>query len=595
MICRPKTSLWPVLLCLAGGFTLAGCNAADLAEPPMQRALAALDRGDGFGAELALRELIDSGTPVEEIAAYLGQAELQQGQPVEARRWLGTGQFSRDTAGHGFHMLGRLEMREGNLPQAGMAFDRAIRFMPDSPRLWADIGRLRYRGGEHMLALEAGKKAVESGTDDPEALLFRGQLVRDAAGMRAALPWFERAVKARPAQLDLLAEYAATLGEAGEVSEMLEVVRTMTAQDPGYLRAYFLQSVVAARAGQYGLARKLLLRSGSEAGNTPAGLLLAGIIDLETGNYASAAQGLDRLYLLQPENRQVRDLLARALAMGGSHRELVHRFDSAARMTSASPYLQTLVARAHEALGDRRAAAAFIDLAARNRSGNLVALRPAPNFAGSSARNASSGDDALGLVRSLITAGNPAAANRAAQGFLGRFPGSADALAMAGDAALAAGNPGRAQELYQQSALVRQSWPLVRRRIAAYREAGKGGDADALLASYLAGHPSAAEAAVLLARSRYERGLLAQSAMLLDHALQVGGDRDPGVLALRAVIARRLEQPGIARTMARRAYEVQPTNAAAIQALAMVSDPKVARVLLAKLDRITTGPGQSPR
>lgn len=583
------------LCCLACATVLAACGEASPVIRPMDRALAALDRGDGFGAELALRELLDSGTRPEELAAYLGQAELQQGQPVEARRWLGEGRFSRATAGHGFHMLGRLEMREGNLPEAGQAFDRSIEFSPDSPRLWADIGRLRYRGGEQTLALEAGIKAVKLGPDDPEALLFRGQMVRDAEGMRAALPWLERAAKAGPDQLDLLAEYAATLGEAGEPRRMLEVVRRVTAREPGFLRSYFLQAVLAARAGKYGLARKLLLRSGEEASASPAGLLLAGVIDLETGNYASAAQGLDRLYQMQPENRRVRDLLARALAMGGSHRELVHRFDSAALMTSASPYLQTLVARAHETLGDRNKAAVLLDLAAASRTGNLVALRPAANFADSGSLEARSGDDVLGLVRSRIIAGKAGEAIRLANGFLARFPGSADALALAGDAQLSAGNSAQAMALYRKSALVRQSWPLARRRIAAYRGAGRAGDADRLLESYIDGHSAAVEPAVLLARIRLDRGFLAPAAALLDHALKAGGDRDPETLALRAIVAWRMQQPTLARAMAERAFEVQPMNGASVRALAMVSKGELSRVLMARLDRMAQiGRGSSP-
>jgi Flp pilus assembly protein TadD len=586
MICRPSLSLHKALLALAGALALAACSDARQVLPPMERALAALDQGDGFGAELALRELLESGTPPEALAAFFGQAELQQGQPIEARKWLGEGRFTDQTAGHGFHMLGRLEMREGQLPAAGQAFDRAIRFTPENPRLWVDIGRLRYLGGEQTSAVQAAIKAVELGPGDPEALMFRGQLARDAQGMHEALPWFQQAIDAKGNDPDLLAEYAATLGEAGETAKLLEVVRQMTAIDPGNPRAYYLQAVVAARGGRFGLARRLLLRSGDQATNSPAGMLLSGVIDLETGNYASAAQELDRLYRQQPENRRVRDLLARALAMGGSHRELVHRFASVARSKSASPYLQTLVARSHEALGERSEAATLLDLASQRRSGNLVAMRPQDAVSGNGAGDAMSGPDVLTLVRARIASGSPGGAVGAASAFLARFPGSADALALSGDAQLFAGNVGKALSYYQQSARIRQSWPLMRRRLAALSAMGQPNEGAMLLQGFLAGHQNMVEPSFLLARAQFNSDNLPQAAVLLDHALNLGGDGDPEILSLRAVVALGMDEQQLARSLAERALELQPTHPASLRAMAAVGNPGLAKALLAKAERI---------
>ncbi|GAA4037254.1 tetratricopeptide repeat protein [Parerythrobacter jejuensis] len=573
-------------LIAAACVSLAACSEAEPDVPPLEGALAALEEGDGFGAEVLLRDMLSSGTPKPQVAAYLGEAELLQGQPVEARRWLGEGQFSDETAGRGFHMLGRLEMREGNLPAAGTAFDRSIAFTPDAPRLWVDIGRLRYRGGEQSQAVDAAERAVELGPDDPEALLFRGQLARDSEGMAAALPWFEQALQHKPDQLDLLAEYAATLGELGEAQDMLSVVRHMANLNPGYLRGYYLQAVVAARAGQFDLARKLLFRSGEFANDAPAGIMLAGVIDLETGNYASAAQAFDKLFRQQPENRRVRELLARALALGGNHREMLHRFGEAAKKSSASPYLRTLVARSHEALGDRQSAGALLDVAAKKQSGNLVALRPTGDFESAGTRDARSGDDALSLVRNLIVEGNRSEALRVAEGFRERFDGSADALALAGDANLAARRVSRAMSLYRQSARIRQPWPLARRQYAAMKSSGDTNAAIALLQRHLQGHPSAVEPTVILARAQYDRGNLPRAALLLDQALAFGGDRDPEVLALRAVTAMRMGDDALAQRIAQRAMALQPTNPVSLQALAMVSGEAESQALMAKLGNL---------
>lgn len=582
MTCRPELS-WTIALSIGASLALAACAESEPQAPPMQRALVALEEGDGFGAELALREMMERGTPRENVAAYLGAAELLQGQPVEARKWLENGAFNAETSGRGFHALGRLEMREGRLAEAGQAFDRALARIPQDARLWVDIGRLRYRGGEQTAALEAAEMAVSYGPDNWEALMFRGQLARDASGMAQALPWFERAIAARPGQLELLAEYAATLGEAGEAEEMLAAVRRIAAIDPGYWRGFYLQSVLAARAGRYELARRLLARSGETARSAPAGLLLSGIIDLETGNYASAAQQFDRLYRQRPENRRARDLLARALAMSGSHRELVYRFGDVATQSSASPYLQTLVARAHEALGERVEAGELLDLAARSRPKRLVAMQPTGPFDRRAIIDPRSGDDALSLVRSYIVDGEARDAVAVAEAFRKRFPGSADALSLAADAQLVGGNVKKALQYYERSAQVRQPWSLTRRHAAALRLAGREDDARVLLEQYLAGHQSAVEPAAELAQMYLRAGETARAALLLDAALRSGGDRDPELLALRSVMALRLDQPEKARQFAARAFAIQPTHPASVEAMAMISDQKLRDLLLAKL------------
>ncbi len=583
------------LLALAGALSLIGCEQAATPLPPPERAQAALASGDGFGAELALREMLQNGSPREAVAAAMGEAELLQGQIAEARKWLGKGEFTDATAGRGFLMLGKLEMQVGNLPSAGTAFDRALAFMPDDAELWVYIARLRYRGGEQAQAVDAALRAIELGPDNAEALLLRGQLARDAEGMAAALPFFERALEKQPDNLDILADYSATLAELGRARESLAVARRMVEIDRGYPRAYFLQAVLAARGGEFALSRKLLMRSGDFARDVPAGILLGGVIDIEQGNYASAAQSFDRLNRLQPENRQVRELLARSLSLGGNHRELIHRFDDEARLLSASPYMRVIVARAHEAVGDRDQAVALLDLAAETRDSSLVAMQPAMDLTVTSRRGVSDGQDALSLVRGRIVNGDRSGALAAAGAFRNRYPGSADAFALLGDARLASRQVGPALQAYDNAARIRRPWPLARRMIAALRSVGRRDDAVALAEAQLAGNPSNGELSSMLARFAYDRGNLNRASALLDQALRHGFSRDPQVLSLRAVVASRQGDPDLAKRYAHRAVSILPQSPAALQALAMVEESDVARTALAKAQQLENSPALARR
>lgn len=567
MICRAKFRL---LTLFAGAISLglAGCSDPEPDLSPFEQVQQSLSTGQGLAAEVTLRDMIAAGSDEADLSAYLGEAELQQGQLAEARQWLGDGNFSEATRGHGFHMLARLEMLEGNLPAAGQAFDQALKFEPESAELWVDIGRMRYRGGEQTQAVDASIYAVELDPENAEALRFRAQLVRDAEGMREAIPWFERALERNPDNVDLLLDYAATLGELGRARDMLTAIREVSRIDVGNKRVYFLQAVLAARAGNYDLAGLLLLRSSRADQEMPAAMLLSGIIDLESGNYASAAQTLERLAGRQPDNARVRQLLARALSLGQNDRELVYRYAEKAQQPSASPYLRMLVARSYEALDDRESAGRMLDLAAIPRSRDLVAVPSSSDLDVAEARGGENGAAALGLIRARINAGQAGGARDAAEQLLSTLPGSADALALAGDANLAARNYRGAINRYTQSGTVRKPWLITRKLVKALEFGGRKDEALALLARHFVGDPGNTEAAYNLAREAYTREDYGSAAIFADHALRNGGMRDPVLHAMRAEIAVKTGDEALALEMAERAYALQPMSEVTTNVLA---------------------------
>lgn len=498
MTCRPNRALLPALL-----LALAGCGGGGAAQADPDNWRAMLARGDGVGAETLMRRELAHGARKEALAPFLGEAAIEQGDFAAAEQWLGARRFAPDVAGHGFRMLGKLRMQQGDLAAAGQAFDHALASgLEQDPALWADIGRLRFRGGEQAQALAASNKALGFGANDPEALLFAAQLARDAHGNFAALPLLERALRSAPANPDLLGEYAATLGEVGRASDMLAAVRRLAVVAPGDRRVLWLQAVLAARAGQPDLARTLLQRGGDLDRQVPAAILLLALVDFDSGNPDSAAQGLDRLLRIQPDNDRVARLLARALALGGHHRELIARFDARADV----PYFAQLVGRAYENLGERDKAAAYLDRARATGPMRLAMLPGSLDAQVAEARGAPDGASTVGLVRALLGDGKLAEARAKADAFVARFPGSADALSLAGDAALASGDAKAALARYRAAGAIRRPWPLTRRMVAALDRSGDGGGATALLARHLAGEPYNADAAAMLARRLGDAG-----------------------------------------------------------------------------------------
>ncbi|MEM1195271.1 MAG: tetratricopeptide repeat protein [Pseudomonadota bacterium] len=438
-------------------------------------------------------------------------------------------------------------VQEGDFAASGRLLEKAREAEPDNPALWVEIARTRFVAGEHIQALEAADRAVELGPAFAPALLLRAQFVRDGYGLTDSLVWFEAAVEADPNDPLALAEYAATLGDAGYYTEMLGVTRALADIEPKNPKVFYLKAVMAARAGKPVLAQSLIERSGLARDGVPSAILLDAVLDLLERNYDSAAQSLERLAQSQPGNQRVADLLARALWLGGRDPELVERFGDQALHASGSPYLAMLVARALERQGDRANAAPYLEKAYQGRGSEWVALPGQPGL-----------PEPTFQIRRLVEEARVQAAHRRARQLKGRFPGSSDIAVLAGDASLASGRLQDALGAYTMAASVRRPWPLTRKLAAAYRKFGDPQAADALLARHLVSEPRNTEALFLNATraARFEDWL--RVAVLLDNAITLGAGNDPALLNVRAQAARALGEQEEAMRFERLTWELHP-------------------------------------
>jgi len=566
-------------------------------DDPLVDAARAIERGDGVSAEIAAREALKAGSQPDAVAAYLGEAAMLQDDADEARRWLGPGRFDAASAQRGFHALGRLEMAAGDYGAAAQAFNRALQAGGDDARLWVDIGRMRYAAGEQHIAGDAVARALAIDPDEAEALAFQAELVRDAQGLAAALPWFERALQRAPADLGLLGEYAATLGELGRYRDMLRIARRMVGIDRTHPRAYYLQAVLAARAGLDDLARRLLWRTDGAYAETPAAMLLEGVLEYRSGNAALAVEKFEELARRQPDNELAARLLARALLANGDGSEVIARFGPLAQDPGASPYLLTVVARAYEEAGRRDLASPLLDRAAQGgprgframpvtEEGELAIYRWGADL--------SRADVAVPMLRKMLAEGRGAEAAAYAGQLRQRFPGSADIEVLIGDAALLAGDPAAALDSYNSAAQVRWTAALVARIAAARRQLGQSPQGD--FARYLEQHPADRETAMQLGRIVAAAGDWRRAAGLLGHAAGLpGGERDPALLADLAEVRLRLgDRPG-ALAAARQAYRIQRASPRAAGVLAEALEAsgeggRAARLLLAKARLPGAGP-----
>ncbi|MBS0481194.1 MAG: tetratricopeptide repeat protein [Proteobacteria bacterium] len=572
-----------VLICAALWLALMaappGTAGTDAAQDAFKRARAALARGDGIAAQAELQKAQAAGASRNSISVSMGEALIIQRDYDGARQWLVPAQFGPGDEAQGWRTLGVLERLTGNTAAAGQAFDRARTLAPKDPLIWVEIGRFNYASDDQMAAIAAANHALELDPDNVPALEFRAQLLGDQAGYDAAIPLYERAILHAPNDLAVLGGYAATLGEAGRARDMLVVTRHMIDLDPGDPQAWYLQAVLAARAGNVDLARRLAARTKARMDDRPAMLLLRGTLELEAGNANLAFAPLDRLIRMQPSNPRVQMLLARAMYEAGDTDGLLLRFSGLAARADASPYLLTLLARAQEERGDRIAAATLLDRAAAARTAPTMAIM---------------NDGSTGIaaqVRSLISAGNGAGASGAAGRYLAQHSGSFEAQSLAGDAALAHGDAARALTYYRGAQRIRIPDRMVLRMVEALERTGQGRSAPGYVSSYLAAFPGSRLGLRLAAGHLAFAGDWANARSLLEGLRQRGGNRDARLLADLSLAQLRTGDTEAAEDTARRAAQIMPGSGVAAQAWGMAlaaqdRDPDLARQLLTKAQQI---------
>ncbi|MGZ8306759.1 MAG: tetratricopeptide repeat protein, partial [Allosphingosinicella sp.] len=445
--------------------------------------------GDGASAEAELKRANALGLAESETGHLMAHALLLQGQAeraeAEARK------AGPAYSAYADRMLGRAYQLTGKLEEAAAAFDRALAAAPDDGALWTDIADFRRATGETAGAIEAADRAVSLAPRSVEALRLRGELTRSQYGLAAAMAWFDRALEIDPANTAVLIERAATLGDLGRTREMLADTRRILSVSANNPSAYYLQAMLAARGRDYALARSLYRRTGGAFDNRPAAMLLAGTIELGSGNASLAMGPLKRLLKAQPGNLKARRLLGSAQWQSGNAAAAADTLRPLADRADADAYTLSIIGKAHARLGDEAAATRYLGRAAAPRplataalddplgDGELAALR----------RDAAARPDAAApqvvLIRALLGRGLAPEALQRARRLPAAAAGAPDAHVLVGDALAIQGDYAGAVGAYRRAANLAFSEPVALRLIEALRNSGDEQGATKVLTLFL--------------------------------------------------------------------------------------------------------------
>ena len=420
--------------------------------------------------------------------------------------------------------------------------------------------------------------------------------MRSQFGIVAALPWFERGLQINSTDVPLLEEYGATLGEAGRYRDMLKVARQIIALDSRNPRAFYMQAVLAARAGKYNLAKRILPRAGSDFNELPAAMLLDAICEFELGNFNRSVDQLQRLLAMQPRNRKVRTLLAQALYRAGNPLDALDVIREIAGRGDADSYSLTTAARSFEASDQRdRASSALNDA-------SISVLRPAlplpepMSLAGATdeaRRNPNNARVVIPYIRLLLAEGNIDAAFAEASRLQAGNNGVADAHVLMGDIEISRGNVAGAVTAYNQARAIAFTEPVMLRLVDALSRSGDERAAGKALTDYLAYNPQNLTARRLAGYRNLDAREFGTAIVLLERLRSRLGFNDSILLANLARAYSGAGKHGEAVRDAAIAYRISPANLMATEVYAEALQksgkrPKAARELAEKV-RATSG------
>ncbi len=524
--------------------------------------------GDGVAAEAAVRRAADAGGDSARLRPDLARAILAQGEAARALTELNAGPVHPDRAGDAGHVAGAAHLALGNLAAARTGFDVAARTRGNDSGLWVDIARFRRANADLAGAIDAVDYAAELDANNAAAAAVKAALVRTQAGLTAALPWHERALELAPDDAEILLDYAATLGDLGRYRAMLAAVRAAAKLAPRDPRIYFHQAVVAARAGNFTLARSLLQQTRGQMDGTPAFLLVSGIVELRLDGAVVAARKFEQVLKLQPDNFPVRRLAAAAAWADADYAGAAAMLAPIVARADADSWALELAARAAAASGGDAAAAAPALFARANR----LNRGDAAPFAASDAYGllAKAADRApldpaavVPAMRAEIGRGDSARAAARARALLAPNRGVVEAQLLYGDAAFAGGDRRAATEAYRAATRLAMGETTALRLANVQQVDGDAAGAFATITALRAAQPRNLAAMRLAGHMAAATGRPAAALTLFEGVRRRIGDRDALVLAELAALAgpgRRGRGAPDALAFARRAYHLRPLN-----------------------------------
>ncbi|MBV7256616.1 PEP-CTERM system TPR-repeat protein PrsT [Pacificimonas sp. WHA3] len=281
------------------------------------QARVALELGGGVQAQTELERAVASGVPGDKVRHLRAHAFLLQGKTDEARDLLQASTIPPQFEAYASRLRGLLAFRKRDFELAEREFNRALALAPEDPATVNAVAKFMGSIGQHGQAIELLDYVLERRPTHVKTLVVRGDMARNAKGLEAALPFFNRAVEIDPNNIEALLERAATLGDLRKEKEARADIKRVNQLVEKHPLALYLEAVLDTRNGQTDNARTLMTETRGVLDDFPPAVMLQGLLALDAGNIEQATDFLGKLVGMIPNSKTARKLYATAQLQKG--------------------------------------------------------------------------------------------------------------------------------------------------------------------------------------------------------------------------------------------------------------------------------------
>lgn len=336
---------------------------------------ALVEMRDPAGGERELRRALELKVPDERVMPVLARALYEQRSFDVLLRELGARTFTDPSVEARVRTyVGEAYLANGDVARAAQAFGAALRVSPEDTAARLGQARLALVERRPDDAMALADAVLKAKPDSAEALATRAEasLAKDdREGAKRAL---RQAVAVSPGFLAAhfgLISLALDAGADQEAATQLEAARKVAAGD---LRVVYFDAVLAYRKSDLEKARAGVLQILKGVPDHVPTLVLAGAIDLQSGQAASAEDRLRRALNRAPSHTGARRLLVAALLRSGNPARALETLQPLLNESvQASPAVLLLAGETYLANGDLGKASDYFEQASRTDAQSTAA------------------------------------------------------------------------------------------------------------------------------------------------------------------------------------------------------------------------------
>lgn len=565
-------------------------NAIQLAPTngPAHRLLGAtlLRTDEPVAAEIVLRKSLTLSEKADDVLPGLALALLRQGQPERLIDEYGNVQLQDPAANASLRAsLGQAWLMRGEVKQAAESFAAARAAQPDHAP--AQLGQARIAAHEGRMddALAMTDRALAADPRLEEGHTFRGQLLMAKGQRGPAIEALEKALAIHGTFLPARLALASILIDGRDYDKAATVLGAATAakKDP---RLLYLQGLLALRQGDLPKAKDALAAVLQQAPDNGPALVLAGEIELRSGNLGLAEQHLGNASRGQASPMAQRLLAATYLRQNRPGKAVDVLQPLLQQPGPKDANLMLLAGEAYLANGEVRRAAEFYEaskaaganeVAARTRLGQIAVNRGdfergAEELQAASTMSAEKVEPDLLLVALHLLRREPEKALSAARAFIKKQPQNPLGHVLAGTAQMARQDRAGARQSFEAALKIKADHvPALRGLTDLDLAEGRSADAQRRYDALLAKKPDDEQLLVAAAELQERTGKVDEAGKTFRKAVAANPRSPASYVALVQYHLRR-KDPKAALAVAQEAVSSNPEQIRLVELLGMTQE-----------------------